>query len=165
VKEASEFIPGVERLGLREAIMKTGGKKVDLQLLRNNASAFKKSAERSLEQRQFSNGQIEFFIVPAVVNLAFSIELYLKFLLAKNKTLRWGHNLLDLFNSLDSKIQQEIIDLTDYDKDEFESLLSKHTEAFHDWRYIHEKINKRKDVDLKFMKKLIDCVESIVDQS
>ena len=145
--------------------MKTGGKKVELQLLRNNASAFKKSAERSLEQRPFPNGQIEFFIVPAVVNLAFSIELYLKFLLAKNETPdSTDHNLSKLFDLLDSTIQQEIIDLTDYDKDEFESLLSKHTEAFVEWRYIHER-NVSINVDLKFMRKLIDCVESIVNQS
>jgi HEPN domain-containing protein len=144
--------------------MKTGGKTVELQLLRNNASAFKKSAERSLEQRPFPNGQIEFFIVPAVVNLAFSIELYLKFLLAKNETPSRGHKLLALFDSLDSTIKQEIIDLSDYDKDEFESLLSKHTEAFVEWRYVHER-NVSINVDLKFMRKLIDCVESIVNRS
>jgi len=138
---------------------------VELQLLRNNASAFKKSAERSLEQRPSPNGQIEFFIVPAVVNLAFSIELYLKFLLAKNETPdSTDHNLSKLFDLLDSTIQQEIIDLADYDKDEFELLLSKHTEAFVEWRYIHER-NVSINVDLKFMRKLIDCVESIVNQS
>ena len=137
---------------------------MELQLLRNNASAFKKSAERSLEQRPSPNGQIEFFIVPGVVNLAFSIELYLKFLLAKNETPSRGHKLLALFDSLDSTIKQEIIDLTDYDKDEFESLLSKHTEAFVEWRYIHER-NVSINVDIKFMRKLIDCVESIVNRS
>jgi len=138
---------------------------VKLQLLRNIASAFKKSAERSLEQRSLPNGQIEFFIVPAVVSLAFSIELYLKFLLAKNKTPCRSHKLLDLFNSLDSTIKQEIIDLTNYDKDKFELLLSKHTEAFVEWRYIHEKNEKSINVDLEFMIKLIDCVEFIVNRS
>ena len=137
---------------------------MELQLLRSNASAFKKSAERSLEQRPSPNEQIESFIVPAVVNLAFSIELYLKFLLAKKGKTRKTHALLDLFNSLDSTIQQEIIDLADYDKDEFELLLSKHTEAFVEWRYIHER-NVSINVDLKFMRKLIYCVESIVNQS
>ena len=137
---------------------------MESQLLRNNASAFKKSAERSLEKRPLPNGQFESFMVPAVVNLAFSIELYLKFLLAKNKTPHRGHKLLDLFDSLDSTIKQEIIDLTNYDKDEFELLLSKHTEAFVEWRYIHEK-NVSINVDLKFMRKLIDCVESIVNRS
>ena len=144
--------------------MKTGGKKVELQLLRDNASAFKKSAERSLEQRSLPNGQIESFLVPAVVNLAFSIELYLKFLLAKNETPSRGHKLLDLFDSLDSTMKQEIIDLTNYDKDEFELLLSKHTEAFENWRYIHES-NERREVDIIFMRKLIACVESIVNRS
>lgn len=144
--------------------MKTGGKKGDLQLLRDNAGAFKKSAERSLEQRPSPNGQIESFIVPAVVNLAFSIELYLKFLLAKNETPSRGHKLLALFDSLDSTTKQEIIDLTNYDKDEFESLLSKHTEAFVEWRYLHERTVSIGAV-LEFMKKLVDCVESVVNRS
>ena len=137
---------------------------MESQLLRNNASAFKKSAERSLEKRPLPNGQFESFMVPAVVNLAFSIELYLKFLLAKNETPSRGHKLLDLFDSLDSTMKQEIIDLTNYDKDEFELLLSKHTEAFENWRYIHES-NERREVDIIFMRKLIDCVESIVNRS
>ena len=138
---------------------------MELQLLRNNASAFKKSAERSLEQRPSPNGQIEFFIVPAVVNLAFSIELYLKFLLAKNETPdSTDHNLSKLFDLLDSTIQQEIIDLTDYDKDEFKSLLRKHAKAFVEWRYMHER-NVSINAYLEFMRKLADCVESIVNQS
>jgi hypothetical protein len=67
------------------------------------------------------------------------------------------------YNSLDSTIQQEIIDLADYDKDEFELLLSKHAEAFENWRYIHER--ESGNVDHKFMRKLADCVESIVKRS
>lgn len=137
---------------------------MELQLLRNNASAFKKSAERSLEQRPLPNGQIESFIVPAVVNLAFSIELYLKFLLAKNKTTKRRHELLDLFNLLDPSIKQDIIKLTNYNKDEFEVLLKKHSEAFREWRYIHES-NESIGADLEFMRKLVECVESIVNRS
>jgi hypothetical protein len=135
---------------------------MDLELLRNTASAFKKSAERSLERRPLPNWQIESFIVPAVVNLAFSIELYLKFLLAKNKIP--SHKLLGLFNSLDPSIKQDIINLTNYDKDEFEELLKKHSEAFVEWRYIYER-NISINVDLEFMRKLIECIESIADQS
>ena len=147
--------------------MKSGGIKVELQLLRNNASAFKKSAERSLEQRQLINGQIEFYAVPAAVNLAFSIELYLKYLLtknSKNKKPCRGHNLLDLFNSLDSTIKQEIVKITGYNEEEFKILLSKHAEAFVEWRYIYER-NKSISVNIEFMRKLIDCVESVVNRS
>lgn len=69
-----------------------------------------------------------------------------------------------MFNSLDLTIKQEIIDLTNYDKDKFELLLNKHTEAFVKWRYLHER-NESICVDLEFMRKLIDCVESIVNRS
>ncbi len=144
--------------------MKSGDIKVELQLLRNNASAFKKSAERSLEPRPLPNGEFESPIVPAVVNLAFSIELYLKYLLAKNKKQCRGHKLLDLFNSLYPTVKQEIIKLTEYDEEEFKILLNKHTEAFVEWRYLHEQ-NESININIEFMRKLIDCLESIVNRS
>ena len=132
--------------------------------LRNNASAFKKSAERSLEHRSLPNGKFEFLAVPTVVNFAFSIELYLKFLLNKNKTSIKSHNLLDLFNLLDLTIKQEIIDLSNYDKDKFELLLNEHAKAFVEWRYLHE-INESIHVDINFMMKMTESVESIVNRS
>ncbi len=136
---------------------------MELQLLRNNANAFKKSAERSLEKRPLPNGQIESLLIPAVVNLAFSIELYLKYLLAKNKKQCRGHKLLDLFNSLDLTVKQEIIKCTEYDEEKFEKLLNEHTEAYVKWRYSHEQ-NENIDAQIEFMKKLMDCVESIVNR-
>jgi len=133
---------------------------MDLHLLINNARAFKKSADRSLEEKPLPNGQIEFLVVPAVVNLAFSIELYLKFLLVKNNISARSHDLSELFNNLDSITQQKIINSTSYDENEFKSLLSKHKKAFIEWRYLHE-VNTEIEAILVFMKKLSNCLEDI----
>ena len=137
---------------------------MELQLLRHNASAFKKSAERNLEQRPLTNGKIEFFIVPAIVNLAFSVELYLKFLLGNNKTPIKKHELLDLFNMLDPSMKQDIIKLTRYDISEFELLLKEHSTAFVEWRYLHES-NTCKRVNLEFIIELANSIESIVNRT
>ncbi len=136
---------------------------MELQALRNDASAFKKSAERSLERRPLSNKQFESFLVPAVVNLAFSIELYLKFLLAKKGITKKTHELLYLFDDLDPIVKQEIIKLTGYDEEKFELLLCKHTKAYNKWRYFYEQ-NEDIIANIEFLKKLADCVESIVNR-
>ncbi len=138
---------------------------METELLKNNAKAFKKSAERSLEQRKLPNGQIQSLAVPAIVNFAFSIELYLKYLLIKNGAgFKKVHKLFDLFNLLNTDIKQEIIKSTTYNQAEFELLLEQHTNAFIDWRYLHEK-KQNENVDLEFMRRLLDSIERIADKS
>jgi HEPN domain-containing protein len=133
-----------------------------LKILRDNAKAFKKSGDKCIEL--FMNGEYSLG-VPAVVNLAFSIELYLKFLFAepREQTPPKEHNLLKLFRLLDSVMQDDIIKMSNYDKDEFESLLKKHSSAFIEWRYVHDTDGDML-ADFKFMKNLIDSIESIVKQ-
>lgn len=139
---------------------------VDLQLLRNNANSYKKSAERCLEQRLLPDGKIESPLVPAIVNLASSIEFYLKFLLAKEGKILSEYRLLDLFKSLDLAAQIDIINTTKYNKNEFELLLGKHSKASVEWRNIHiYGKNKNMSVDIQFMKKLMDSLEFIINRS
>jgi hypothetical protein len=139
---------------------------LDLQLLKNNANSYKKSAERCLEQRLLPDGKIESPLVPAIVNLASSIEFYLKFLLAKEGKTLSEYNLLDLFKSLELSTQIEIINMTKYNKNVFELLLENHSEASVEWRNIHiHGKNKSMSVDIQFMKKLMDSLEFIVNRS
>jgi len=122
---------------------------VDLQLLRNNANSYKKSAERCLEQRLLPDGKTESPLIPAIVNLASSIEFYLKFLLAKEGKILSEYRLLDLFKSLDLAAQIDIINTTKYNKNEFELLLGKHSKASVEWRNIHiYGKNKNMSVDI-----------------
>jgi hypothetical protein len=139
---------------------------MELQLLKSSASAFKKSAERSLEKRKLPDEQIESFLVPAVVDLATSIEFYLKFLLIKRGKTLSGHKLLDLFKSLDLTTRNDIINLTKYNKDEFELLLDQHSNAYIEWRDIHIHGKSRSlYANFEFMRKLIDSLESVVNSS
>lgn len=83
--------------------------------------------------------------IPAIVNGAFSCELYLKYLLPEGN---FGHDLYTLFNELDESTNEEIIDsqsqeilkeiATRFCHDNFDSLLFEMGKVFVDWRYIYE---------------------------
>ena len=80
--------------------------------------------------------------VPAIVNGAFACELYIKAHLPSDIT---GHKLKELFDYLPEKTRKEIekgvfaklkLDNNNFN---FEDTLSKFSNAFPFWRYIHEK--------------------------
>jgi len=143
-------------------------KKSAEQSLKNNANAFRMSAERSLEQKKLPNGKIESFLVPAVVNLAFSIELYFKFLIFsenKDKEIKKTHQLWELFNFLSEATQQEIMNLIECNNDKFKTILEKHSNTFIDWRYLHEnEKNKKINAEIVFLQKLANCLENIINE-
>lgn len=80
--------------------------------------------------------------VPAVVNAAFSCELYLKCIIDKKVR---EHDLKILFQSLDRSLQEIIADdidkkLKGYNKSYgFNMCLERAANVFEDWRYMHEK--------------------------
>ena len=78
--------------------------------------------------------------VPAIVNGAFAIELYIKSKLTKKTE---GHNLRILFGKLDKelkdKIKNEIENKIDKNTTSFNKLFKTIADAFEYWRYIHEK--------------------------
>jgi hypothetical protein len=135
---------------------------MNLDLMKGNAKTFRMAAERCLEMRQLPDGRIESPLVPAVVNLAFSSELYLKYIIAKEGVPRKGHELDKLFELLDPATQNEIINATSYNKDRFKEQLERHSNAFVDWRYLHDKDVSR-NANIEFMKKLTYSVESIAN--
>ena len=135
---------------------------MDLDLLKNNALAFKKSAERCLEPKKQPGGGYEFFAVPAVVNLAFSVELYLKFILIKKGKSHKGHELFKLFKLLDDPTKEAIIKATNYDQITFESMLTNHTATFVEWRYMHEE-NRDMRASTEFMMKLATSIENVAN--
>ncbi|MBD2395075.1 hypothetical protein H6G11_12540 [Cyanobacterium aponinum FACHB-4101] len=87
--------------------------------------------------------------IPAqVAFLAFSIELGLKMLLIKSKTIQEprGHNLKDLFNKLPqdikTTIRQNVINsMKTLDYAKFEEVLESNSSNFEKWRYFHESSN------------------------
>lgn len=134
---------------------------MDLEQLRSNALAFKKAAERCMECRKLPDGTIEALLLPVVVNLAFSIELYFKYTLAKNGSGKRGHDLLELFNLLDPTIKTGIIEAVSGNETAFLSELKAHSGAFADWRYLHER-NSSISAALDFMLKLANYMEKTV---
>jgi hypothetical protein len=91
-----------------------------------------------MEQRQLSNGQIQFLVVPAIVCAAFSIELGFKALVLQSGGSVSGHNLEKLFSALETPTQQQIVSAVGVAKEEFNSSLAEASNAFVEWRYIHE---------------------------
>lgn len=139
---------------------------VNVQLLRNNAHSFKIAAERCLEQRPLPGGKIESPLIPAVTNLVFSIELYLKFLLAKENKQPSVHRLFGLFNLLDLTIQNNIIKATKYSREEFELLLNEHSEVAIEWKYIHiYGKNKSLYINIEFLREVVNSLEFISNRS
>ena len=141
---------------------KLPSERINVQLLRSNARSFKMAAERCLEQRPLPDGEIESPLIPAVTSLVFSIELYIKFLLAKENKQDLGHRLLELFKSLNLTTQNDIVKTTKYSREEFELLLKEHSEIAVEWKYIHI-YGKSKSlyVNIEFLTKVINSLELI----
>ncbi|KKG14088.1 HEPN domain-containing protein [Methanosarcina mazei] len=143
--------------------------KLNLELMKSDARAFYKAAERCNEKRQLPDRKIDWLAVPVIVNLSISAELYLKYLIAKNvippdepKPVR-EHKLAELFDLLDSTTQNEIINANNYGNDKFKELLNEHSKAFIEWRYLHEQ-NQNMNVDTLFLANLIHSLEFIANK-
>lgn len=106
----------------------------DKESLRYNAKSFKKFADLYFDKPN-SNREIG---IPAFVNLAFSIELYLKYLLAESEIEFKTHYLNGLFYKLNPTTQLEIINIIGINEKQFKSQLEDHSQLFVDWRYIHD---------------------------
>src|SRR5438477_11303440 len=106
---------------------------------RNQSHAFHLAFERSMEQRQGPGaGQFQMLVVPAIVSLAFSIELGLKALCLDQGGAAHGHQLDKLFSQLAAQTRSTLINDVGLDQNAFDAALAKAAHAFVDWRYIYE---------------------------
>lgn len=87
---------------------------------------------------------------PAITCAAFSAELGLKAILSKDGKIIKGHNLKTLLNELTIDDKVKIISLTSVDFPDFDVQLQNVSNAFIDWRYIHEKKHE-KTLNIKFL--------------
>lgn len=124
------------------------------------AIAYFLAAERCEEQRRISQNQVEWLLVPAVTNRAFSIELFLKAILQNDGISKYGHKLHDLFNKLRHERKTQIIKETGLDSELFQRNLTKISNAFVEWRYLYEK----EDIQIvwSFLQKLSTAVKNIL---
>ena len=110
-----------------------------------NGMLFHRASQRCSEQRQITGEKYEMLVQPAIVSLAFAVELYLKAIILKGsgKPGR-GHDLKELFGTIPSPDRADIlakfveIDLGEHD---FQAELSDAALTFNSWRYAHEVIS------------------------
>ena len=122
------------------------------------AEAFKLAYERCMMCIN-QNGAI-ILPIPAMVNSAFSVELFLKAVIKERTGECRSHKLSDLFNRLPIEIQQEIMNDTNHS--DFETQIERFSDAFVDFRYIYEDIFKTKDLNLKFWEDFSSAIYKIV---
>ena len=122
--------------------------------IKNLAISFNYAAKKCLEEIVLPDG-IQFLPVPAIVNFAFSIELFIKSILKKNNIKIPKHDLMILFQKLEDNVQDEIINLTGYKKEQFFIFLKNNSNVFAEWRYLFE-AKESKLANLDFLQKLSD---------
>lgn len=126
------------------------------------ANAYLLAAERCEEQRRINQNQVEWLLVPAVTNRAFSIELYLKAILKNDGALKEGHKLHQLFGALKHERRTQIIEETGLDSQEFQRDLTKISNAFVEWRYLYEKDDIK--IAWDFLQKFSSAVKSTFEK-
>lgn len=101
------------------------------------ARAFLKAAKlcnkQPIEQMCWSHS----LLVPIVINLSLSCELFLKTVLNAHNSSKEGHNLLQLFESLPEEVRKDIIGQND--RQDFILKLNQNSCLFEEWRYVYER--------------------------
>ncbi|MCM1256950.1 MAG: hypothetical protein NC307_03770 [Roseburia sp.] len=121
----------------------------------NEAMAFFEVGEREYRsQSKITNEKDMYSIIPAMVNLGFSIELFLKSMLDEKVR---GHDLKKLFCQIPNNEQNIILQLTvthmqtwgfPCDEESFWNYLEKNKLVFEEWRYLYQ---RGKSVNMVFL--------------
>ena len=99
--------------------------------------------------------------VTAIVNCAFSCELYLKSILNEGRIIG-EHKLRKLFKRLDKIWKTIIIQLMEYDNvNIFYYFLKQSSDAFEKWRYIYEKEDSEKKLYFVFLKRFAVVLQKV----
>jgi hypothetical protein len=124
----------------------------------NLTYAFLLASRRCMENRPLPNNRIEMLASPAVVCLAFSIEVGLKAIILSEGNTAFGHKFVDLFEKVSLDAQSAIIKEVGRDKSSFEAALQAANNTFTDWRYIYE--SGGANADIEFLVKLADAIQN-----
>jgi HEPN domain-containing protein len=120
----------------------------EIEKIMGIASQFQDASGRCFEKRPLP-GTHRLAPVPAVVCLAFSIELYLKAILSSEGNPQKGHELHKLFIKLSQKSKDNICSTLSKPEEEIRTTLTSNSKAFVEWRYIYEKDSA--SVNTKFL--------------
>ena len=118
----------------------------------NEALAFYEVGKReyfaSVEKVDVDSETCFYRLIPAIVNLAFSIELSFKAGLNEQDAKKCGHDLQKLFDKIGSPINSVLMNATvvqmkrydaTYNESAFLEQLSRNKNAFENWRYYYQK--------------------------
>jgi hypothetical protein len=129
----------------------------------NLSRAFGLASLRCEEQRPLPDGRFEMLAVPAVVCLAFAVEVGVKAMLLKIGASAKGHSLSDLVGKLPMPARQTLVQATGLDEATFASRLSLVGNAFVEWRYIYE--SEKAQVDLAFLRTLNQAIQASIQSA
>lgn len=135
-------------------------KKYDYKVVYFEACRFLEIAEEYNEKYGnlgFSNG----YLVPILVNVSFSCELFLKSILRLENNMIEVHDLKKMFDNISSEASKTIREKIN--DDNFDKLIEKTKLYFNYWRYAYEKTFYG-DVELGFMFKLAEALKSTIDE-
>jgi hypothetical protein len=130
---------------------------------RQSSAAFFTASERCLTERQCGDEIQTIILVPGIVCGALSIELAFKAMLIKAGGRVSGHKLSELFQKLEPRLQNEIIQAVGLDHDTFAYELTKMSNAFVQWRYIYE--YPEVNLNLGFMEQLSRATQNTEDNA
>lgn len=102
-------------------------------------------------------------LVPGIVCLVFAIELCLKAIHASDGTIQSGHNLHQLFNKLSDKSRAEVLIESGVEEASFLDNLAEVSNAFVEWRYIHEELGYR-TISVQFLEMLWVAVNTVMQR-
>lgn len=132
------------------------------QLL-TNARMFFKSFERCMGDFKTAQNMNNVLLIPAIVNLSLSLELYVKYVLRKQGKTITTHDLNELFKHLRTKTVTEIESMVYVPMlFNFPKLIDIHSKVFTEWRYNHHL--KTKQVNMQFLNELCLALEQIIQR-
>ncbi len=123
----------------------------------NTAHSFYLASKRCLEMRETGKNSFEMLMLPAIVNLSFAAELYLKYLIEQKGEKVKGHNLKKLFNNLEEEHKICIISIFDKIQNNKQDRMKKVPSN------VAEKLNIKKHLDL-IEKNFYKDFDALIDQ-
>lgn len=127
------------------------------------SKSFLKAHDRCAAER-FGEGLVSNAeLIPAIVCIAFSIEIGLKAVLISEGKQVSGHKFQPLFDSISEGRRELIARNTGYEATRFQSELCKANNAFVEWRYIYEMDGDR-SVSAQFLMLFAHAIHKVADQ-
>ena len=102
-------------------------------------------------------------MLPAIVCVAFGVELYLKAIIASETGKATGHDLLKLFIKLSPQSKNALATALSYSEHDLRQKIGSVSSAFVDWRYVYE-LGNGKGVNSQFLRIFCEELENLFNK-